>query len=123
MYQTMGVKGLIWHGKRIKSKFDHFGEALATLTGGKFCSCALKSFERSETKTNVSYCGDGTQLKDVVRGTLIFDGAVPGALGRLYSTVRRLCLDAPALSAELETSFELVSLKDRFQSPLMGGYR
>eukprot|EP00746_Dinoflagellata_sp_MGD_P144768 gnl/MRDRNA2_/MRDRNA2_77466_c0_seq1.p1 gnl/MRDRNA2_/MRDRNA2_77466_c0~~gnl/MRDRNA2_/MRDRNA2_77466_c0_seq1.p1 ORF type:complete len:1007 (+),score=182.79 gnl/MRDRNA2_/MRDRNA2_77466_c0_seq1:83-3103(+) len=123
MYQTMGVKGLIGHGKRIKARFDRFGEALAKFTGSEFMPCNLKSHERAGSKTKISYCGDCTQLKDVVRGTLAFDATVPGALGRLYSTVRRLCLDAPSLSADLGTTFEMLSLKDRFQSPLMGGYR
>ena len=65
MYQNMGITTLLKHGELVKERFDRLGEALASMSGSVFLSSQLKSFERALPKTQVSYCGDCTQLRDV----------------------------------------------------------
>ncbi|MDJ0696921.1 hypothetical protein [Mastigocoleus sp. MO_188.B34] len=93
--------------EEVKPSFQKLIQEIAIKTGGQTKFAPLKGRKRTEEKIQADYGGDASQVKDVLRASIIYEKFEQVELGL----------------KELQQEGKIVALKDRFKNPTESGYR
>jgi hypothetical protein len=67
------LRGLYERAARLKGEFDRIGREVADLVGGELQAPALKGSARAVEKINDDYAGNASNVKDLLRATVVVD--------------------------------------------------
>ena len=98
---------LLRDAEQVNLDFEEMVINMASETGGSVLLPGLKKRERIQTKMNDEYDGDANEIRDVVRGSIVFD-----SIKSLYKAV-----------AKIHSSARILYVSDRFDNPRSSGYR
>lgn len=108
LQQDMEIpEDLLSAGKQVNRDFEEMVLNIAAETKGATLLPGLKSRDRIQKKMDDEYDGDANDIRDVVRGSIVFD-----SLESLYKAV-----------AKVHSSAKILYVNDRFDNPRSSGYR
>lgn len=108
LQQGMKTPGdLLEAGEQVNLDFEEMVINIAGETEGAALLPGIKNRDRIRKKMDDEYEGDANDIRDVVRGSIVFD-----SLESLYKAVARV-----------HSSAKILYVKDRFDQPRSSGYR